>query len=81
MSNWLAQGSRHPVGVALWLSFWPQLVLTAALGLARMATIYVGPSLIDQFVEFVRRSGTAWEGLRLVLILVLLSCMRGEGYM
>ncbi|KAL6650383.1 hypothetical protein ACP70R_009308 [Stipagrostis hirtigluma subsp. patula] len=70
MSNWPAPGSRHPVGVALWLSFWPQLVLTAALGLARIAAMYVGPSLIDQFVEFIRRGGTPWEGLRLVLVLV-----------
>ncbi|XP_062183787.1 ABC transporter C family member 4-like [Phragmites australis] len=71
MSNWPAQGSQHPVGVALWLSFWPQLVLTAALGLARMAAMYVGPSLIDHFVEFIRRGGTAREGLQLVLILVV----------
>ncbi|KAJ1270321.1 hypothetical protein BS78_06G045100 [Paspalum vaginatum] len=72
MSNWPASpGSRHPVGVALWLSFWPQLVLTAVLGLARLAAMYVGPSLIDQFVEFIRRGGTTWEGLRLVLILLV----------
>ncbi|KAF8666092.1 hypothetical protein HU200_053802 [Digitaria exilis] len=70
MSNWPAS-SRHPVGVALWLSFWPQLVLTAFLGLARLGAMYVGPSLIDQFVEFVRRGGTPWEGLQLVLILLV----------
>uniref|UniRef100_A0A804RDZ8 ABC transporter C family member 4 n=2 Tax=Zea mays TaxID=4577 RepID=A0A804RDZ8_MAIZE len=71
MSNWPASpASRHPVGVALWLSFWPQLVLTAFLGLARLGAMYVGPSLIDQFVEFIRRGGTSWEGLRLVLILL-----------
>ncbi|XP_062225216.1 ABC transporter C family member 4-like [Phragmites australis] len=71
MSNWPTQGSRHPVAVALWLSFWPQLVLTAALGLSGMAASYIGPSLIDHFVEFIRRGGTAWEGLQLVLILVV----------
>ncbi|TKW03487.1 hypothetical protein SEVIR_7G027800v4 [Setaria viridis] len=72
MSNWPASpASRHPVGVALWLSFWPRLVLTAFLGLARLAAMYVGPSLIDQFVEFIRRGGTPWEGLRLVLILLV----------
>ncbi|XP_021319777.1 ABC transporter C family member 4 isoform X2 [Sorghum bicolor] len=72
MSNWPATSpaSRHPVGVALWLSFWPQLVLTAFLGLARLGAMYVGPSLIDRFVEFIRRGGTPWEGLRLVLILL-----------
>ncbi|KAL6650382.1 hypothetical protein ACP70R_009307 [Stipagrostis hirtigluma subsp. patula] len=70
MSNWPAQGSRQPVAVALWLSFWPQLLVTAALGLVRLGSMYVGPLLIDQFVEFIRRGGTPWEGLRLVLILV-----------
>ncbi|OEL34624.1 ABC transporter C family member 4 [Dichanthelium oligosanthes] len=72
MSNWpTSPGSRHPVGVALWLSFWPQLVLTAFLGLARLGAMYVGPSLINQFVAFIRRGGTPWEGLRLVLILLV----------
>ena len=71
MSNWPASpASRHPVGVALWLSFWPHLVLTAFLGLARLGAMYVGPSLIDRFVEFIRRGGTPWEGLWLVLILL-----------
>ncbi|CAL5035561.1 unnamed protein product [Urochloa decumbens] len=71
MSNWPATSSpRHAVGVALWRSFWPQLVLTAFLGLARLAAMYVGPSLIDRFVEFIRRGGTPWEGLSLVLILL-----------
>ncbi|CAN6275258.1 unnamed protein product [Urochloa humidicola] len=70
MSNWPASSSPHAVGVALWRSFWPRLVLTAFLGLARLAAMYVGPSLIDRFVEFIRRGGTPWEGLRLVLILL-----------
>ncbi|CAL5028657.1 unnamed protein product [Urochloa decumbens] len=69
MSNW-PSGSRHPVAVALWLSFWPQLVLTAFLGAANIAAMYIGPSLISRFVEFVRRGGTPWEGLRLVAILL-----------
>ncbi|KAL6841170.1 hypothetical protein ACP4OV_029139 [Aristida adscensionis] len=70
MANWPAPGSPQPVAAALWLSFWPQLVVTAALGLANIAAMYVGPSLIDRFVEFIRRGGTPWEGLRLVLLLV-----------
>jgi hypothetical protein len=67
---WPAAASRSPVGVALWLSFWPQFVLTAALGLVQLAAMYVGPSLIDRFVEFIRQGGTPWEGLRLVLTLL-----------
>jgi ATP-binding cassette subfamily C (CFTR/MRP) protein 1 len=67
---WPAAASRSPVGVALWLSFWPQFVLTAALGLVQLAAMYVGPSLIDRFVEFIRQGGTPWDGLRLVLTLL-----------
>ncbi|KAF7006151.1 hypothetical protein CFC21_021216 [Triticum aestivum] len=72
-SNWpdAARKWRSPVGVALCLSFWPQLLLTAALGLVQLAAMYVGPSLIDRFVEFIRLGGTPWEGLRLVLILLV----------
>ncbi|XP_044973529.1 ABC transporter C family member 14-like [Hordeum vulgare subsp. vulgare] len=72
-SNWPATARRwrSPVGVALCLSFWPQLLLTAALGLVMLAAMSVGPSLIDRFVEFIRRGGTPWEGLRLVLILLV----------
>lgn len=71
-SNWRGPTSRHPVAVALWLSFWPQLVLTAFLGLAQMGAMYVGPSLITRFVGFIRRGdGGVAEGLRLVLVLLL----------
>jgi hypothetical protein len=45
-------------------------MLTVALSLAQLAAIYVGPSLIDHFVEFIRQGGTPWEGLRLVLTLL-----------
>ncbi|CAO2034162.1 unnamed protein product [Urochloa humidicola] len=72
MSNWPSSpASRHPVATALWMSFWPQLVLTAFLGVANIAAMYVGPSLINRFVAFIRRGGTPWEGLRLVLILLV----------
>ncbi|KAI5001703.1 hypothetical protein ZWY2020_026353 [Hordeum vulgare] len=72
-SSWPATARRwrSPVGVALCLSFWPQFLLTAALGLVMLAAMSVGPSLIDRFVEFIRRGGTPWEGLRLVLILLV----------
>jgi ATP-binding cassette subfamily C (CFTR/MRP) protein 1 len=47
----------------LWLSFWLQFVLMAALGLMQLAAMYVVPLLIDHFVEFIRQGGTPWEGL------------------
>ncbi|GJN19354.1 hypothetical protein PR202_gb06621 [Eleusine coracana subsp. coracana] len=71
-SHWpaAAQWSRHAVGVALCLSFWRQLLLTAVLGVASMAATYVGPSLVDTFVQLIDSGGTAWEALRLILILI-----------
>ncbi|KAL6650385.1 hypothetical protein ACP70R_009310 [Stipagrostis hirtigluma subsp. patula] len=74
VSNWPAPAPRskpdRPVVTALLRSFWPQFLLTATLGLAHLSVMYVGPSLVDRFVEFVRRGGEATEGLRLVAVLL-----------
>ncbi|XBI88118.1 hypothetical protein VPH35_026113 [Triticum aestivum] len=75
VSNWPAPpapGSKpgHPVITALLRSFWPQFLLTAALGVAHLSVMYIGPSLVDRFVQFVRRGGDMTEGLHLVAILL-----------
>ncbi|XP_044964033.1 ABC transporter C family member 14-like [Hordeum vulgare subsp. vulgare] len=72
VSNWPAPGSKpgHPVVTALLRSFWPQFLLTAALGVAHLSVMYIGPSLVDRFVQFVRGGGEMKEGLRLVAILL-----------
>jgi len=74
-SNWPAPapGSskpQRPVLTALLRSFWPQFLLTAVLGVAQLSVMYIGPSLVDRFVEFVRRGGELTEGLQLVAILL-----------
>ncbi|TVU00075.1 hypothetical protein EJB05_54519, partial [Eragrostis curvula] len=71
-ANWPGNSSKRPVATALLRSFWPQFLLTALLGLAHLAVMYIGPSLVERFVSFVRRGGDAnpTEGLRLVLILL-----------
>jgi hypothetical protein len=51
-------------------SFWPQFLLTAALGVAHLSVMFIGPSLVDRFVQFVRRGGDMAEGLRLVAVLL-----------
>uniref|UniRef100_A0A0E0KN69 ABC transporter C family member 13 n=1 Tax=Oryza punctata TaxID=4537 RepID=A0A0E0KN69_ORYPU len=75
VSNWPAPpapGTKagHPVVTALLRSFWPQFLLTAMLGLAHLSVMYIGPSLVDRFVNFVRRGGELTEGLQLVVILL-----------
>ncbi|KAL6841171.1 hypothetical protein ACP4OV_029140 [Aristida adscensionis] len=69
VSNWSSTAAR-PVATALLRSFWPQFALTAALGLAHLSVMYVGPSLVDRFVDFVRRGGEPAAGLRLVGVLL-----------
>ncbi|KAM0850578.1 hypothetical protein ACQ4PT_052989 [Festuca glaucescens] len=70
VSNWPSSKPGHPVAAALLRSFWPQFLLTAALGVAHLSVMYIGPSLVDRFVQFVRRGGGAAEGLRLVAVLL-----------
>ncbi|CAD6265136.1 unnamed protein product [Miscanthus lutarioriparius] len=52
-----------PVLTMLLHSFWPQFLLTAVLGVAHFSVMYIGPSLMDRFVQFVRRGGELTEGL------------------
>ena len=75
-SNWPAPapGSskpQRPVLTALLRSFWPQFLLTAVLGVAHLSVMYIGPSLVDRFVEFVRCGGELTEGLQLVAALLV----------
>jgi len=75
-SNWPAPapGSSKPVRpvlTALLRSFWPQFLLTAVLGVAHLSVMYIGPSLVDRFVGFVRRGGELTEGLQLVAVLLV----------
>ncbi|CAM0907937.1 unnamed protein product [Alopecurus aequalis] len=74
LSNWPAPApgtkAGHPVATALLRSFWPQFLLTAALGVAHLSVMYIGPSLVDRFVQFVRRGGDMAEGLQLVAVLL-----------
>ncbi|PUZ46363.1 hypothetical protein GQ55_7G069300 [Panicum hallii var. hallii] len=60
----------RPVLTAILRSFWPQLLLTAVLGVAHLSVMYIGPSLVDRFVKFIRRGGDVMEGLQLVAILL-----------
>ncbi|CAA7388821.1 unnamed protein product [Spirodela intermedia] len=73
-SNWPipALRSNHPVRTALLRCFWPNLLLTAALSLIRLSVMYVGPLLINRFVDFAsgKNRRSPFEGLYLCGILL-----------
>ncbi|KAK1319037.1 ABC transporter C family member 4 [Acorus calamus] len=71
-SNWPAQGKSRPVLTALVRSFWPDLTLTGSLALLRLCVMYVGPVLIQRFVDFTSGNRTSpYEGYYLVLTLLV----------
>jgi ATP-binding cassette subfamily C (CFTR/MRP) protein 2 len=62
--------SQPSVKRALLHTFWPQLVFTAFLSVAKLSVMYVGPILITQFVSYVAGNELfPHEGLVLVVIL------------
>ncbi|KAL3827829.1 hypothetical protein ACJIZ3_016631 [Penstemon smallii] len=66
------ENSKHPVVKTLILCFWKQLGLTAFLAILRLCVLYVGPTLIQRFVDFTAgKRASPYEGYYLVLILLV----------
>ncbi|KAI4301402.1 hypothetical protein L6164_034685 [Bauhinia variegata] len=64
--------SNHPVRTTLLRCFWKEIAFTAFLAIVRLCVMFVGPVLIQSFVDYTsgkRRS--AYEGYYLVLILLV----------
>ncbi|KAL2507648.1 ABC transporter C family member 14 [Forsythia ovata] len=72
--NWPKPGenSKHPVVKTLIRCFWKQIAFTAFLAIIRLCVMYVGPTLIQKFVDVTAGNGSSpYEGYYLVLILLL----------
>lgn len=64
--------SGHPVRTALLRCFWKEIAFTASLAIVRLCVLYVGPVLIQKFVDFTSGKGSSpYEGYYLVLILLV----------
>ncbi|XP_057424445.1 ABC transporter C family member 14-like [Lotus japonicus] len=63
--------SNHPVRTTLVRCFWKEMLFTAILAVIRLCVMFVGPLLIQDFVDFTSGKGSSvYEGYYLVLILL-----------
>ncbi|XP_071720884.1 ABC transporter C family member 4-like isoform X1 [Rutidosis leptorrhynchoides] len=66
------ENSKHPVRTTLLRCFWKHVVFTASLAIVRLCVMYVGPLLIQRFVDFTSgKSSSPYEGYYLILILLV----------
>ncbi|KAL2345413.1 hypothetical protein Fmac_006698 [Flemingia macrophylla] len=64
--------SKNPVRLTLLRCFWKELAFTAFLAVIRLCVMFVGPVLIQSFVDFASGKGRSpYEGYYLVLILLV----------
>ncbi|KAK8711523.1 hypothetical protein V6N13_146804 [Hibiscus sabdariffa] len=61
----------HPVRTTLLRCFWKEVALTAFLAIVRLCVMYVGPVLIQSFVDYTAgKRSSPYEGYYLILILL-----------
>ncbi|KAA8548937.1 hypothetical protein F0562_000621 [Nyssa sinensis] len=72
--NWPKPGEilKNPVRTTLMRCFWKNVAFTGFLALVRLAVMYVGPILIQSFIDFTSGEGSSpFEGYYLVLTLLI----------
>ncbi|KAA8543105.1 hypothetical protein F0562_021400 [Nyssa sinensis] len=66
------ENSKHPVRTTLFRCFWKDIAFTAFLAIVRLCVMYVGPVLIQSFVDFTSgKRSSPYEGYYLVLTLLI----------
>ncbi|KAM0027946.1 putative ABC-type xenobiotic transporter [Helianthus debilis subsp. tardiflorus] len=76
--NWpkAEENSKHPVRTTLIRCFWKHIVFTGMLATTKLCVGYVGPLLIQRFVDFTSGKGSSpYEGYYLVIILLVAKFM------
>ncbi|CAK9168236.1 unnamed protein product, partial [Ilex paraguariensis] len=64
--------SKHPVRTTLIRCFWKEIAFTAFLAIVRLCVMYVGPTLIQRFVDYTSGiRSSPYEGYYLVLTLLI----------
>ncbi|KAK9726300.1 hypothetical protein RND81_05G204600 [Saponaria officinalis] len=73
-SNWPkpTENCKNPVRTTLFRCFWREVSLTAFLAIVRICVMYVGPLLLQSFVDYTSGiRSSVYEGYYLVLILLI----------
>ncbi|MCD7470796.1 ABC transporter C member 14 [Datura stramonium] len=66
------ENSKHPVLTTLLRCFWKEVVFTAILAVIRVCVMYVGPTLINSFVDYTAGKRTSpYEGYYLIGTLLI----------
>ncbi|BBN11589.1 protein MpABCC11 [Marchantia polymorpha subsp. ruderalis] len=72
IANWPKEATQHPVRLTLLKSFWPQLLFVGSLAFTRLCVMYIGPLLIQRFVDFASGAGSSpYEGYYLTAVLLV----------
>ncbi|XP_076884825.1 ABC transporter C family member 4-like [Bidens hawaiensis] len=78
--NWpnANENSQHPVRITLIRSFWTSVLFNACLALIKLSVTYVGPLLIQRFVDYTAgKRSSPFEGFYLILTLLVAKFIEG----